>query len=163
MLEALSYIDNSLLIFTKANADPSGRRINELIDNFVLRNKGNAVVFASLGEKLYLSTMKYLTAIIGNSSSGIIEAPVLKIPTINIGDRESGRIKPDSVIDCQPFKEDILSAVTKAISDSFQKNLENLKNPYGDGHTAEKIVKIIDDFQIENIEKTFYDIKGFDL
>ena len=163
LLEALSYIDNSLLIFTKANADPSGRRINELIDNFVLRNKGNAVVFASLGEKLYLSTMKYVTAIIGNSSSGIIEAPVLKIPTINIGDRQSGRIKPDSVIDCQPFKEDILSAVTKAISDSFQKNLENLKNPYGDGHTAEKIVKIIDDFQIEIIEKTFYDIKGFDL
>ncbi len=163
LLEALSSIDNSLLIFTKANADPSGRRINELIDNFVLRNKGNAVVFASLGEKLYLSTMKYVTAIIGNSSSGIIEAPILKIPTINIGDRQSGRIKPDNVIDCQPYKDDILSAINKAMSDSFQESLKNLKNPYGDGHAAEKIVKIIDDFQIGNIEKTFYDIKGFDL
>ncbi|MFN4219603.1 MAG: UDP-N-acetylglucosamine 2-epimerase, partial [bacterium] len=109
-----------------------------------------------------LSTMKYVDAVIGNSSSGIIEAPALGVATINIGDRQKGRIKPESVVDCLPNKEYILKAIDTVLSAEFKQRLRNIKNPYGDGTTSLKIVDILKkSLPINNLKKEFYDIKDF--
>jgi UDP-hydrolysing UDP-N-acetyl-D-glucosamine 2-epimerase len=149
--------EDALFIFTMSNADPFGRAINKMIENFVNENGENSVAFRAMGQLFYLSTMQYVDAVIGNSSSGIIEAPSFKIATINIGDRQKGRIKPDSVINCKSEKDDIIKAIKKAISLEFKKSLENIKNPYGDGDSAKKISTILKTkLPINNIKKTLY-------
>lgn len=104
VLEALSEFDDLKVIFTKANSDVSGRIINSMIDEYVLKNPDKCVAYASLGQLRYLSAMKYCDIVIGNSSSGIIEAPILQKPTVNIGDRQKGRIQEKSIINCKPIK-----------------------------------------------------------
>lgn len=146
-------------IFTKANADLSGRIINQMIDDFVGKNN-HAVAFTSLGMVRYLSALKYCTMVIGNSSSGLLEAPSFGIPTINIGDRQKGRMQADSVINCEPNIEDIQKAIRLALGDDFKIMAKNTINPYGDGNTSSKIVEAIKDFVLNdkvNLKKKFYD------
>lgn len=148
-------------IFTKANADADGRIINKMIDEFVIQNS-DSVCFDSLGSLRYLSAVKYAYMVIGNSSSGLIEVPSFKIPTVNIGERQRGRIYADSVINCSVDENGIDKAIMLASSESFRNEVVNVKNPYGDGNTSMKVVSILrmflEDGRID-LKKSFYDIK----
>jgi len=158
ILNALERFKDTTLIFTKANADPNGRVINRMIEEFFVKHSENVFIYDSMGTLLYLSVMQYVNAVIGNSSSGIIEAPSFKVATVNIGNRQKGRIKAESVIDCQPLKYEVTRAIEKTLSKSFQQLLKNVKNPYGDGTAASKIVGVLKNiFPIDNVSKKFYD------
>ncbi len=150
-------------IFTKANADSDGRIINRMIDNYANAHD-NVWVFDSLGMLRYLSALKYAQMVIGNSSSGLVEAPSFGIPTINIGDRQKGRIRAESIIDCKVTKGDICKAIELANNPVFRKKCKNAENPYGDGHTSEKVVSIICREMRKEIKlkKVFYNIEGFE-
>lgn len=161
LLQAFTKYKDMKFIFSKANADANGRVINQMIDAFVNEND-NAVVFTSLGLKRYLSGLKYCTMVIGNSSSGLLEAPSFGVPTINIGDRQKGRLQADSVINCEPIKEDIEKAIDFALSHEFKDKANKTINPYGDGNTSGKIVDVIKDFLLNekiSLKKKFYDCK----
>lgn len=161
VLDALIEFEDIDFVCTKANADMNGRIINSCIENYSKKYK-NILLFDSLGMKRYLSALKYAEFVIGNSSSGIIEAPSFKIPTINIGDRQKGRIQSCSVINCFPKKEMIMAAIKVANSDSYRKKLINISNPYGDGKTSEKIVQITTEYLLNDkfdIKKSFYDLE----
>lgn len=161
--EILAAIDENpdmKYIFTKANADANGRVINRMIDEYAGKRE-NVVAFESLGVKRYLSALKYATMVLGNSSSGLLEVPSFKIPTINIGDRQKGRLKADSVIDCEPLKSAVCDSIQKALSPEFKALAEAVENPYGDGNTSQKIVSILER-EIKNaginLKKKFYDV-----
>ena len=159
LLDALDELKNVKCIFTYANADTNGRIINSMIEEYVAQKPEKAVAFPSLGQLRYLSAMKNVDAVVGNSSSGIIEAPSFKIGTINIGDRQKGRMKAPSVIDCKPTKESISWAFNKLFSPDFQKSLGKLQNPYGSGGVAKKIIDILKkDLPFNGIKKEFFDI-----
>lgn len=159
LLEALDALDNTSIIFTKSNSDTDGRIINQMIDEYTSKNPQKSVYFTSLGQLRYLSALQYIDAVVGNSSSGLAEAPSFKIGTINIGDRQKGRIKAKSIIDCDPNKQDILHAFKILYSESFQKKLKNVENPYGDGLASKKIIEIIKTVDLSNIlKKSFFDI-----
>lgn len=158
LLKALDELKDTLLIFTKANADTEGRKINYLIDEYASQNEEKTVVFTNMGQLLYLSTMQFVDAVVGNSSSGIVEAPSFKIGTINIGDRQKGRIRVKSIIDCEPTYKSIKKALEVLYSESFQGSLKLVKNPYGEGDTARRIKKILKSFSIEHIQKEFFDV-----
>ena len=159
LLNALKQLNETNIIFTKTNADTDGRIINCLIDDYVSENHYTARSFKSLGQLKYLSVMQYVDAVVGNSSSGLLEAPSLKIGTINIGDRQEGRIKASSIIDCNPTESDITEALTKLYSKEFQRSLKHVINPFGNGRVSEKITKIIENIEInKNLKKQFYDI-----
>lgn len=160
ILSAFDKVENMKYIFTKANADANGRIINKMIDQYVTENE-NAVAFESLGTLRYLSVLKYASMVIGNSSSGLIEVPSFKIPTINIGDRQRGRLQSKSVINCKPKESDVYQAMCLALSKEFRNRLKELRNPYGDGNTSQKIVKILRERLLNQkivLKKRFYDI-----
>lgn len=160
LLKALDALKETHFIFTYPNADTEGRVIIRLIDEFVAKNKSRAIAFASLGQLRYLSALKNTDAVIGNSSSGLIEAPAFHIGTINIGDRQRGRIRAGSVIDCKPGKNAISKAIQQVYSPAFQKKLETVKNPYGEKNSSESIIKIIKNYPLKEIlKKKFYDIE----
>lgn len=160
LLNAIDVLPDTHIIFTKANSDTYGRVINQMIDDYVGKNPQKAVGFASLGQLRYLSSLQYMDAVIGNSSSGLAEAPSFKIGTINIGDRQKGRIKAGSVIDCNPISEDIVKACEKLYSIKFQAMLRGVINPYGNGCASKQIVEVIKNINLVNItKKTFYDLK----
>ena len=147
-------------IVTKANADTSGRVINRLMEEYA--NKHNNVrVYDSLGMKKYLSALKYADMVVGNSSSGLLEVPSFKIPTINIGDRQKGRIRATSVFDVDPIADKIALAMSCVLEPDFQKVCQNTVNPYGDGNTSKKVVAAIKDMFSDGIElkKKFYDVE----
>lgn len=151
-----SFSNDTGLIFTRPNADNEGRKFIARLEHFV-ENHANAKAYTSLGQLLYLSTMAHVDAIVGNSSSGLYEAPSFKKPTVNIGDRQKGRLKASSVIDCIPEAGAIKSAIEKALS----KDYSNAVNPYGDGNSSEKIVSIlksISNFK-ELLKKKFYEME----
>lgn len=160
LLEACEEQQDMKFIFTKANADASGRIINQMLDEYV-QTHDNAVVFSSLGMLRYLSAVRYSEMVIGNSSSGIVEVPAFRIPTVNIGDRQKGRIEAQSVISCEPVKVDIVRAFQKARNPEFRASLVHMENPYGNGKASEQIVKVIEDF-LKNkkidLKKKFYDL-----
>ncbi len=158
LLEALSQYKDYGLIITKANADSGGRAINEELEKFA-KNREKTALFASMGVQRYLSAMSYATMVIGNSSSGLCETPSFKIPTINIGDRQKGRIMAKSVICAEPNKEDIVRAIDKGLSPEFLKSIEDVVNPYGDGETSSKITKILKESEVPDIKKIFYDLE----
>jgi UDP-hydrolysing UDP-N-acetyl-D-glucosamine 2-epimerase len=158
LLNVLREMEDTLFIFTKPNADTEGRKIIKLIEEFVKENNHKAIVFTSLGQLYYLSIMQYVDAVVGNSSSGIIEAPSLKVPTINIGDRQKGRIKAESIIDCKGTEEDIKRALDIIYDKNFRESLKNINNPYGDGNSAVRIKEILKTYKINSIEKSFYKI-----
>ncbi|WP_022668252.1 UDP-N-acetylglucosamine 2-epimerase [Desulfospira joergensenii] len=146
-------------IFTKSNADTDGRIINDLIDLYTDENPKNSISFKSLGQLRYLSAMKHAIAVVGNSSSGIIEAPSLLTPTINIGDRQKGRIQAKSVINCDPTPSSIQKALKKAISSEFRGALAGTTNPYEKEDTCRKIASRLKTTDLKHIvKKTFYDL-----
>ena len=162
LLAALDDFSEISFIITKANADAGGRRINKRIEEYV-SCRDNVVAVASLGVRRYLSAVKESVAVIGNSSSGIIEAPCFHVPTVNVGDRQKGRLMPDSVICCEPKKGDIVLAIKKAINEDFQKEVQKMTNPFGEGNTSKLIVDILKDVYEKKgsigVVKKFYDIK----
>ena len=160
LLDAIDELEDTNIIFTKANSDTDGRVINQMIDEYVTKNSHKSIVFTSLGQLRYLSALQYVDAVVGNSSSGLAEAPSFKIGTINIGDRQKGRIKASSVIDCEPNKDSILKSFEKLYSKEFQETLKTTINPYGDGYASKKIVEILKNVDLKNIlKKSFYDLK----
>ena len=162
LLDAIDELVDTNIILTKANSDTDGRVINQMIDEYVAKNSHKSVGFTSLGQLRYLSALQFVDAMVGNSSSGLAEAPSFKIGTINIGDRQKGRMQADSVIDCTSNKQSILKAFSILYSVEFQDLLNNVKNPYGDGCASEKIIEEIKKIDLDNIlKKTFYDIKVY--
>jgi len=160
LLLAVDELKDTNIIFTKANSDRDGRVINSIIDDYVSKNSDKSVAFISLGQLRYLSALQYMDAVVGNSSSGLLEAPSFKIGTINIGDRQKGRIKANSVIDSLPNKNDIQKAFEKLYSKEFQNRLKYTKNPYGDGGASKEIKEKIKNINLEKIlKKSFYDTK----
>lgn len=159
LIASLNEFKDIYIIFTMPNADPGSSKIQSLINNFLLKNPKRSISFISMGQLSYLSTMKYVDGVMGNSSSGLIEAPSLNIGTINIGDRQKGRLKANSVINCLPSKKSIIDGINKLYSEKFQKNLLKVKNPYGDGNVSDKIIKILKEEPIpKNLNKQFYDL-----
>ena len=160
LLAALELLDDTQLIFTMPNADNGSRAMARMLEGFVAR-KPNAKAYASLGQVRYLSCLRQVDGVIGNSSSGLAEAPSLGIGTVNIGDRQRGRLKATSVIDCPPQREAIRSAIHTLYSPSFRHDLAKVENPYGCGGASEKIVQILQDVNFEGLlKKTFYDVTG---
>ena len=160
LLDVINKDKDGFFIFTHANADTDGRVINKMIDTFVAQNPGKAVAFTSMGQLRYLSAMKYATGVIGNSSSGIIESASFKVPTINIGDRQKGRIYGENVINVGVNTEEIEQAFVKIKDEQYLHGLREIRNPYGIGNTSKEIMTIlqkIDRFLPRN--KTFYNIK----
>ena len=158
LLAALSQLSDTTLIFTMPNADTGGHVLIKMIEEFVGQNE-NAKVFTSLGQLKYLSCISYVDGVVGNSSSGITEVPTFKKGTINVGDRQLGRIQAPSVINCEPVEKDIEHAIEKLYSPNFKSNLAATKNPYGDGGASARIVKELKEASLEGIvKKTFYDL-----
>ena len=160
LLNSIDELEDTNIIFTKANSDADGKIINQMIDKYISKNSDKSIGAASLGQLKYLSALQYVDFVIGNSSSGLLEVPSFRIGTINIGDRQNGRIKADSVVDCLPIKKSIKKAIKLVYSKKFQKFLKDVKNPYGDGCASKKIIKVLKSVKLENIlKKTFFDIK----
>ena len=159
LLNAIDQFPGATIIFTKANADTAGRIINYNIEKYVEKNPLRAKVFTSMGQLLYLSAIRNTDVIIGNSSSGILEAPSFCKPTVNIGKRQNGRLKADSVIDCGETKQAIVAAIKKGLSPEFEKVLEKTKNPYGYGKASFKIKEYLKKVSLQNIlMKKFHDV-----
>ncbi len=160
LLKVLSELEETHLLFTKANADTNGRIINSMIDDYVSSHRDHAIAYTSLGQLRYLSTMQFVDAVVGNSSSGLLEAPSFKIGTVNIGDRQRGRIKAESVIDCSPDSNSIRAAIQEIYTSRFQEKLQQATNPYGDGGASRKIAKIIRKHPLDDIlKKRFFDME----
>lgn len=160
LLDAISIQNDSYFIFTKSNADTDGRIINQMIDQFVLEHNDIASAYTSLGSLNFLSVLKNSDAIIGNSSSGIIEAPSLKIATINIGNRQKGRIQANSIINTKVNVQEIDKAIKKTQDKSFKQSLEFVKNPNGNGDTTGQIIDILKEVDFNNLLiKSFNDYK----
>ena len=157
-LDAIKAFPKINFIITKSNADQGGALINSLLDDAVQRIK-NIKVFSSLGTIRYLSLMKYCEFVLGNSSSGIIEAPAFHIPTINIGDRQRGRLQAESIINCDRDTNSIIYAINKALSPEFKTNCLHVQSPYGTGNASKLIANKILEYIYQNtidLRKTFY-------
>ena len=160
LIKAMEKYPDITFLCTKANADVDGKIINESLRQCADTHR-NVLLYDSLGVRRYLSALSYAEFVIGNSSSGIIEVPSFGIPTINIGDRQKGRIQAESVINCEPLFEDIADAIEKARSMQFRNHIRNISNPYGDGKASDVIVDVTKDFLLNDkfeTQKKFYDI-----
>jgi GDP/UDP-N,N'-diacetylbacillosamine 2-epimerase (hydrolysing) len=158
LLSALSELKDTGLIFTMPNADVEGRLIFREINTF-RKHHSNAHVFTSLGQLNYLSCMKYVDAVVGNSSSGLTEMPSFKKGTINIGNRQSGRLKANSVIECEPRRDSIRQAIKKLYSQDFQSQLPFVKNPYGNGGASIKITQHLESADLTGLlKKQFFNL-----
>lgn len=153
LLAALDDFPDIRLIFTMPNADTGGRVIRSMIEDYVAAQPGRATAFDSLGQLRFFSVMGQVDAVVGNSSSGLIEAPSFHIGTINIGDRQKGRIRATSVVDCEPHREAIRAALRRLYSREFQESLRQVVNPYGDGQVARRIVQVLAEYPLEGILK----------
>ena len=161
IIEAIKNFTEIYWVFTLPNADTEGRSITEKINNFVSEFPEKGRVFISLGQLRYLSLLKNAVLIVGNSSSGLVEAPSFELPVVNIGDRQRGRVRGKNVIDVPECKkEPIINSIYKALSPDFRNSLKGMKNPYGEGNASEKIVKILKTISLGEclIKKRFYEI-----
>ena len=141
LLQALGELDMAV-VFTYPNADTGNRAIIQLIGEYVASNS-RARTFVNLGTRGYFSMMKHATAMVGNSSSGIIEAASFKLPVVNIGNRQRGRLRAANVIDVGYSRREIAAGIRQALAPDFRARLDDLVNPYGDGHAAERIVETL--------------------
>ena len=158
-ISALEERKDLRMIFTMPNSDTGSQFIVEAVNGFVERNHGRAKAFKSLGVVRYLSVMKQVAAVVGNSSSGIVEVPSFGIPTLNIGDRQKGRIQAESTYNCMPAKESVLNGLNKVLSKEFRELASKVHNPYEKANTAEEIFKVISTYPLEQLnQKHFYDI-----
>ncbi len=140
LIRAMDSLPDFKYIITKSNADAGGRLINRIWD-INAASHANWLLVSSLGAVGYLSAVKFSKFVLGNSSSGISEAPSMKVPTVNIGDRQKGRVMAESLICCKPEQEDIIAAMKKAVSPAFQERVRHTISPFGDGHTSERIIE----------------------
>ena len=164
LLDALDKLDDTKFVFTKSNADNEGRSLNRIIVDYVASCPEKAVVHTSLGQLRYLSTLKQVTGVIGNSSSGIIEAPSVKTGTINIGRRQEGRVRASSIIDCDPDLESICSAFERLFSPEFQSLVQHTQNPHDGGPVSENILRILRQQESSGWrKKPFFDVTPNDL
>ena len=158
LLAALAQLKDTQLIFTLPNADTDGRTLIEMVQNFVKQHI-NARAFTSLGQLRYLSCIAQVDGVLGNSSSGLAEVPSFKKGTINIGDRQRGRLQADSVINCEPTQVSIASALTQLYSADFQARLHKVTNPYGEGGASEAIISTVKAVSLDEIlKKRFHDV-----
>lgn len=161
LLLALEEFGEYRVIFTKANADTDGRIINQMIDQFVAEHQEETTSYTSLGMVRYLSTLRYCEMVIGNSSSGIVEAPSFHIPTVNIGSRQEGRVRGESIIDCECSVKEIINAIHVAQEMKRNGNLQAAANPFEGVGTSNKILQIIKE-RLEkgfDVRKQFYDME----
>lgn len=160
MLAALEERNDLRIVFTLANADAGGREVNEKIRAFVDRHPDRSICFPSLGSQLYFSCLQFVKGLIGNSSSGLLEAPSFHIGTINIGDRQKGRLRSASVIDCAVDRQSICSALSRLFSADFQKSVSSAVNPYGRGGATPEILKILKSADLSKLRvKSFHDVQ----
>lgn len=159
IIDAMIKCPDITFICTKANADVGGSVINQALEK-ASGEYDNIHLYASLGQRRYLSLMSDADFVFGNTSSGIGEAPAFKTPTVNVGDRQKGRLRADSIVDCNTKSEDIISAIRRVMKPEFAEEIKNMTNPYGDGHTSEKIVTILKEELGKdiNLAKSFWDL-----
>ena len=158
LLAALAELQDTQLIFTMPNADTDGRVLIRMIEQFVAQHP-NAHAYTSLGQLRYLSCIAHVDGVVGNSSSGLLEVPSFRKGTINIGDRQRGRLQAASVINCEPTRLSIAAALEKLYSANFQASLSQVRNPFGDGGASEKVVNTIKHHALDGIvKKAFYDL-----
>lgn len=158
LLDALAELKDTHLIFTMPNADTGGRELSRMVREFVERRE-SASMYSSLGQLRYFSCMAQVDGVVGNSSSGLAEAPSFNIGTINIGDRQKGRLKAQSVIDCEPSTVAILQAIDKLYRRDFLSSLRTVSNPYGNGGASKAIVKILAGLSLDGLlKKSFYNL-----
>ncbi len=158
LLYALELLEDTTLVFTMPNADTGGKEIAKLIEQFVETNI-NAYYFKSLGQRKYFSTVAQVDGVIGNSSSGILEVPIFKKGTINIGDRQKGREQALSIIDCEPERDILRIGIEKLFSQDFRKSLAGTASPYGDGGAGDRIVAVLRSVVLkQGTKKAFYDL-----
>lgn len=159
LFDALDEFPDAKLIFTGANADAEGRVINERIGVYVQQQPERAIFFTSLGQIRYLSALFHVDVVIGNSSSGLIEVPMTKTPTVNIGDRQRGRLRGQSVIDCEESQRAIAEAIKEALSPGFQDTLASAASPYGSGNASVRVKERLKHVELNNaVMKKFYDL-----
>lgn len=159
ILNAIDEFEDMFIIFTYPNSDKNGRIISKMIDKYVNKNSLKSRAYLSMGQLNYLSALKYVDLVIGNSSSGLIEAPSFKTPTINIGDRQRGRIMPESVISCGTSKKEIVKSIVKGLSVEFKNEISSIKNPYEHKNTSNKIASKLKSINIDNLlKKKFHNI-----
>lgn len=154
LLQALDQFPNHQVILTYPNADDGGREIIPLLEEYAAKKPERVLAIPSLGQKRYLSAVKHAQAVVGNSSSGIIEVPSFKVPTINIGERQRGRMSAKSVISCPPTTQ----AISKALSSGLKNDFSKVINPYGKGQASEAILKEVLNADLSAI-KSFYDLQ----
>lgn len=162
LLAALDTLKDTHIIFTMPNADTEGRALNRLLESYAAC-RPNAKVYTSLGQMRYLSAIAHVDAVVGNSSSGLAEVPSFRKATVNIGDRQKGRLKAQSVIDCTPDRESIKAALAQAYSADFQASLSRVVSPYGDGGASHKILRNLENHDFSaSLKKTFHDLPSID-
>lgn len=160
LLEALDALEDTHLIFTMPNADTDGRILIGMIEQFVA-TRPHTRAYTSLGQLRYLSCIREVDGVVGNSSSGLAEVPSFRKGTVNIGDRQRGRLKADSVIDCTPDRQSIASALCTLYSADFQAKLREVRNPYGEGGASEKVVRVLQEYPLgQLLKKSFHDLDG---
>lgn len=158
LLEALAELYDTQLIFTLPNADTGGRELIKMVEHFVAQH-ANARAYASLGQLRYLSCISHVDGVVGNSSSGLVDVPTFKKGTINIGDRQKGRLQAASVLNCEPTRVSISAAIARLYSPTFQRSLYQVINPYGTGGATAKVLEVIKKFPLEHlIKKAFHDL-----
>lgn len=162
LLKALDHLPDATVVFTGTNVDQGGLGLADLIQEYVKRNPGRATILPSLGQVVYLSLLAYSDVAVGNSSSGIAEAPALRTPTVNIGSRQDGRPRAGSVIDCGEASNEIEEAIRRALTSDHRKLTEAATSPFGDGYAAERIVRILKDVDlVELSNKKFFTSDSF--
>lgn len=158
LLSALATLQDTQLIFTMPNADIGGRILIKMVEQFVAQHP-NARAYTSLGQLRYLSCIAHVDGVVGNSSSGLIEAPTFKKGTVNIGDRQRGRLQAKSVINCEPFKSNITAALETLFSVDFKADLSQITNPYGEGGASILVIEVLKSHSVDHIaKKVFYDL-----
>lgn len=159
LFEALDCFPDHQIVLTKSNADAGGRLSNQLVDSYSNARSGRAFAFTSLGQLRYLSAMRYCAAVVGNSSSGIVEAPAMRRPTVNIGTRQDGRLKASSIIDCATGATDIRSAIERALSADFQAAVRETVSLYGQGDASTRIRELLKQVGVgRHLPKRFHDL-----
>jgi GDP/UDP-N,N'-diacetylbacillosamine 2-epimerase (hydrolysing) len=160
LLAALDELKDTQLIFTVPNADTDSRALINMVHKFIAQ-KPNSHAYISLGQRRYLSCIAHVDGVVGNSSSGLLEVPTFKKGTINIGDRQRGRLQASSVINSEPTRQSIAAALERLYDADFQASLRLVSNPYGEGGASAKVVEIIKSYAIEGIcKKSFYDLSA---
>jgi GDP/UDP-N,N'-diacetylbacillosamine 2-epimerase (hydrolysing) len=159
LLDALDEQEDTHIFITRPNADTGSRVLLKMIDEYAANRQDKVRAYTSLGQLRYFSLLQFADVMVGNSSSGIIEMPSFKKATVNIGDRQKGRSRAESIIDCEPDRKSVSNAIKLALSPAFREKIKGVKNPYGEGGASKKIKQVLKEVPLNGIiRKQFYDI-----